>query len=65
MTYGCEPPQSMFAFRVGAAVSHPAELVRGYREGPLIRPFGASSPQGEKGFARLAREITTTASRTP
>jgi len=42
----------------GAAVSHLAELVRGdfhvanfhvANEGPLIRPFGAPSPQGEKG----------------
>jgi hypothetical protein len=38
----------------GATVSHSAELVRGYlvfgHEGPLIRPFGAPSPQGEKGL---------------
>jgi hypothetical protein len=38
----------------GAAVSHLAELVRGdffppLGEGPLIRPFGPPSPQGEKG----------------
>jgi hypothetical protein len=73
MTYGCESPQPMFAFRAGAAVSHLAELVRGCCEGPLVRPFGApriksgagSSPQGEKGFAQLAWEITRTASRTP
>jgi hypothetical protein len=40
----------------GAAASHSAELVRGHllssREGPLIRPFGAPSPQGEKGPGR-------------
>src|SRR5512134_2905581 len=38
----------------GAAVSHLAELVRGEFpswEGPLIRPFGPPSPQGEKGRA--------------
>ena len=38
----------------GAAVSHSAELVRGdfnfCAEGPLIRPFGPPSPQGEKGL---------------
>jgi hypothetical protein len=38
----------------GAAVSHLAELVRGdffaKKEGPLIRPFGAPSPRGEKGL---------------
>jgi hypothetical protein len=37
----------------GVAVSHSAELVRGAcapkSEGPLIRPFGPPSPQGEKG----------------
>jgi hypothetical protein len=38
----------------GAAVSHSAELVRGdclppRAEGPLIRPYGPPSPQGEKG----------------
>ena len=36
----------------GEAVSHLAELVRGdfdvAAQGPLIRPFGATSPQGEK-----------------
>jgi hypothetical protein len=38
-----------------ADVSHSAELVRGdcIREGPLIRPYGAPSPQGEKGRAAL------------
>jgi len=39
---------------VGADVSHSAELVRGDcsdgDEGPLIRPFGPPSPQGEKGL---------------
>jgi hypothetical protein len=37
----------------GADVSHLAELVRGdfprRTQGPLIRPFGAPSPQGKKG----------------
>jgi hypothetical protein len=38
----------------GALVSHSADLVRGdststRHEGPLIRPFGPPSPQGEKG----------------
>ena len=41
----------------GAAVSHSAELVRGHfltrGEGPLIRPYGPPSPQGEKGFPSL------------
>jgi len=45
----------------GAAVSHLAELVRGYflpsrSEGALIRPFGPPSPQGEKGRVRSALE---------
>ena len=50
MTYGCVLI-ARHKLRVdGAAVSHPAELVRGNffakKEGPLIRPFGAPSPQG-------------------
>jgi hypothetical protein len=45
--------------RDGATASHSAELVRGdfeqrKKEGPLIRPFGPPSPQGEKGRTRLA-----------
>jgi hypothetical protein len=40
----------------GTAASHSAELVRGnfpsHPEGPLIRPFGAPSPQGEKDMQR-------------
>jgi hypothetical protein len=40
----------------GAVVSHLAELVRGYfsmsTQGPLIRPFGPPSPQGENGHSR-------------
>jgi len=40
----------------GAPASHSAELVRGdlrtARQGPLIRPFGPPSPQGEKGLRR-------------
>ena len=54
MTYGCV----LFARWKGAlddaVVSHSAELVRGnfivwQDEGPLIRPYGPPSPQGEKG----------------
>jgi hypothetical protein len=45
----------------GVAVSHSAELVRGAcapkSEGPLIRPFGPPSPQGEKDLCR-ARRVT-------
>ena len=45
----------------GAVVSHTAELVRGYfvarREGPLIRPYGAPSPQGEKEVSSAARNV--------
>ena len=44
----------------GAAVSHSAELVRGTsllpREGPLIRPFGPPSPQGEKELTPLLED---------
>ena len=44
-----------------AGVSHSAELVRGdFRpvgEGPLIRPFGPPSPQGEKGHCGLSTEF--------
>jgi hypothetical protein len=61
MTYGCEPSPCGMRTLDGAVVSHMAELVRGYYEGPLIRPFGAPSPQGEKGFARLSRELVGTA----
>jgi hypothetical protein len=51
MTYGrvrC-PPHGLNL--TDAAVSHLAELVRGESrssQGPLIRPFGPPSPQGEK-----------------
>ena len=49
----------------GAAVSHSAELVRGNffaeKEGPLIRPFGAPSPQGEKGPRGYVGEPLVTA----
>ena len=42
----------------GEDVSHLAELVRGtvltFLEGPLIRPFGPPSPQGEKGSRERA-----------
>jgi hypothetical protein len=53
MTYGCVAIPLHAQGLDGAAVSHLAELVRGdfddSDEGPLIRPFGAPSPQGEKG----------------
>src|SRR5947199_8928551 len=46
----------------GAVVSHSAELVRGTfsfaREGPLIRPYWAPSPQGEKGRVARVGELT-------
>ncbi len=50
MTYdrGASPHNGDIA--IEAIVSHTAELVRG---GPLIRPFGAPSPQGEKGSTAL------------
>src|SRR5437868_837785 len=51
MTYGRTHLQHHEHTRRGAVVSHSAELVRGYllrfKKGPLIRPFGASSPRGE------------------
>ena len=54
MTYGCVAQLSHLEALEGAGVSHSAELVRGDcsggEEGPLIRPFGPPSPQGEKGF---------------
>ena len=54
MTYGCVLFARCKRTLHGAAVSHSAELVRGnfiiaQDEGPLIRPCGAPSPQGEKG----------------
>jgi len=56
MTYGRVARQIHAYALAGAAVSHSAELVKGHlsgaTEGPLIRPFGASSPQGEKGYRR-------------
>jgi hypothetical protein len=54
MTYGRVLTHSPCFTGRGATVSHRAELVRGNFEagekGPLIRPFGAPSPQGEKGL---------------
>ena len=55
MTYGRVRVARRTHMGYGAAVSHLAELVRGNlcvggSEGPLIRPFGPPSPQGEKGF---------------
>jgi len=54
MTYGCVAQLSHLEALEGAGVSHSAELVRGDcsggEEGPLIRPFGPPSPQGEKGL---------------
>jgi hypothetical protein len=57
MTYGCVAHASHVQDLEGAAVSHLAELVRGNcdKEGPLIRPFGPPSPQGEKGHAWLSQ----------
>jgi hypothetical protein len=53
MTYGRVAQPTNGEDLDGATVSHLAELVRGnflhLDEGPLIRPFGAPSPQGEKG----------------
>jgi len=54
MTYGRVRVAGNVHNGKGAGVSHLAELVRGdfdirCHEGPLIRPFGAPSPQGEKG----------------
>jgi len=49
MTYGRVRVPGHKHIGHGAAVSHSAELVRGNLipcEGPLIRPFGAPSPQG-------------------
>jgi hypothetical protein len=50
MTYGRVALATYTHAVAGAAVSHSAELVRGnyLGEGPLIRPFGPPSPQGEK-----------------
>ena len=52
MTYGRVRFAAHMRSPMGAAVSHLAELVRGEFlawKGPLIRPFGPPSPQGEKG----------------
>jgi hypothetical protein len=58
MTYGRARLANPSGDLDGATVSHPAEPVRGYfSEGPLIRPFGAPSPQGEKGPLRPLPEI--------
>jgi hypothetical protein len=62
MTYSCALPASLKLGLGGAAVSHSAEPVRGHftsvEEGPLIRPFGAPSPQGEKGRTSLENAET-------
>ena len=59
MTYGRWRRSIPFAERtIDAAVSHSAELVRGDFN-PVkapIRPFGAPSPQGEKGRNTLPQE---------
>jgi hypothetical protein len=55
MTYGRGVNAHCITQSVRAAVSHSAELVRGHlcaEQSPLIRPFGAPSPQGEKGAHR-------------
>jgi hypothetical protein len=53
MTYGRVRLANRMHNTESADVSHSAELVRGDfsygAQGPLIRPFGAPSPQGEKG----------------
>jgi hypothetical protein len=53
MTYGRVRVADQIRDLSGADVSHTAELVRGDfsdgTQGPLILPFGAPSPQGEKG----------------
>jgi hypothetical protein len=53
MTYGRVRPADQIRDLTGADASHLAELVRGDfslgAQGPLIRPFRAPSPQGEKG----------------
>ena len=58
MTYGRALQLARVLQPDGEDVSHPAELVRGdfggRSEGPLIRPFGPPSPQGEKGRMRRA-----------
>ncbi len=59
MTYGCVLRPNRVHTAASAAVSHSAELVRGdflvRTEGPLIRPFGPPSPQGEKGRRGFCR----------
>jgi hypothetical protein len=62
MTYGCAVLARHGWSINGAAVSHLAELVTGDysgsgEEGPLIRPFGPPSPQGEKGRLQPALEV--------
>jgi hypothetical protein len=56
MTYGRVCVASHIFNAEGADVSHLAELARGdfshSAQGPLIRPFGPPSPQGEKGHIR-------------
>ena len=55
MTYGRVRAAGRLPNTEGADVSHTAELVRGdfsnSTQGPLIRPFGAPSPQREKGYS--------------
>jgi hypothetical protein len=59
MTYGRVESAFSEPSRAIAVISHLAELVRGKfaAEGPLIRPFGAPSPQGEKGWRGRACEF--------
>ena len=63
MTYGRVRLASQEPSFDGAVVSHSAELVRGTSirggESPLIRPFGAPSPQGEKGPRGACGRITS------
>jgi len=64
MTYGCVTRPRCEHALADAAVSHLAELVRGdfhVDEGPLIRPFGPPSPQGEKGTSQPSQDGGATA----
>jgi hypothetical protein len=64
MTYGRVRFAAHIYRPMGAAVSHLAELVRGEflsSQGPLIRPFGPPSPQGEKGRCGARRSSDATA----
>ena len=64
MTYGRDLDRVTLANFDGTVVSHQAELVRGnlsLGEGPLIRPYGPPSPQGEKGRKGSQDKFSTAA----